>query len=439
MPPDEEEWSDSEEEFEEDSPVQLGVPDGPVESSADILDPVVSRIGGLPAFFAAPTLPPFESSQCKRCSNLMQMLLQIWCPFENSPNDRILYIWGCARGECQREKGSVRAWRALRFNQKYALKLERRQARQLEKEKAFAAAEAARKKAKDSAKVNPFSLKAPAGAAGGLGSSIFDDDEEDEKEDDSIDEIKNDVQDFSDSDDEGEVDALVEALASSSLEDSFWKAAPAYSPLYLSTVSEEPPAKSKVSIPKESDIDDEHKAKDNAWLSEGYENSLDIDHTFERFTRRIEPQGEQCLRYDLGGTPLPFGSDDVFETIFPVPKPTSQMVTKSAFVVPKAGPRRVYDASSVPRCSHCGGGRVFECQLMPNLISMLKSEHNYGDVGSRKQSQEERRRELEELLKSSKGGMEWGTCLIFSCEKDCGGEEGANGWFEEVVLVQWDT
>lgn len=43
-------WSDSDDEdlSEEETSVHLGVPDGSLDSSSDILDPAVSRIGGRP-------------------------------------------------------------------------------------------------------------------------------------------------------------------------------------------------------------------------------------------------------------------------------------------------------------------------------------------------------------------------------------------------------
>lgn len=46
----EDDWSDSDEDVLSDTEtsVQLGVPDGPIESSSDILDAAVSRIGGHP-------------------------------------------------------------------------------------------------------------------------------------------------------------------------------------------------------------------------------------------------------------------------------------------------------------------------------------------------------------------------------------------------------
>ncbi len=56
--------------------------------------------------------------------------------------------------------------------------------------------------------------------------------------------------------------------------------------------------------------------------------------------------------------------------------------------------------------------------------------------------QVEKSLEKNEVNKDEKCGMEWGTCLIFSCEKDCcreDGQEVKEVWREEVVYVQWDA
>lgn len=49
-PYDEDDWSDSDEEdvLDAETSVQLGIPDGPLESASDLLDAAVSRIGGHP-------------------------------------------------------------------------------------------------------------------------------------------------------------------------------------------------------------------------------------------------------------------------------------------------------------------------------------------------------------------------------------------------------
>jgi len=75
---------------------------------------------------------------------------------------------------------------------------------------------------------------------------------------------------------------------------------------------------------------------------------------------------------------------------------------------------------------------------MPNLINMLRP---VGEA-SKKLTDEERRKAVERALKGEdkdeKRGMEWGTCLIFSCSKDCYANE-MEGWMEEEVYIQWDV
>jgi len=93
---------------------------------------------------------------------------------------------------------------------------------------------------------------------------------------------------------------------------------------------------------------------------------------------------------------------------------------------------------------------VFECQLMPNIIYVLKSSQ---DSSSNSTSDAERRNELARVLLrqgsgkvvDEKTGMEWGTCLVFSCRDDCRIETGSTRnqaknecWREEFVLVQWE-
>lgn len=151
---------------------------------------------------------------------------------------------------------------------------------------------------------------------------------------------------------------------------------------------------------------------------------------------------DKFCRYELGGIPLPFASDDVFDKLFPKPLAPNMPVTKpDSMVTPPA--KRTYNPSSISSCPHCKGERVFECQLMPNLINILRNKNMLGPT--KPQTDEERRKEVEAMLKGGNSveltGMSWGTCLVFSCEKDCCEENGMplkNCWREELVLVQWD-
>ncbi len=55
---------------------------------------------------------------------------------------------------------SIRAWRGLRYNEKYAAKLEKKLAKQQEQKKAKTEAAAAEEASKTSPKPNPFSVRA---------------------------------------------------------------------------------------------------------------------------------------------------------------------------------------------------------------------------------------------------------------------------------------
>ncbi|TFK39378.1 programmed cell death protein 2 [Crucibulum laeve] len=456
-PPVDDDWSDSDDEVlsEVETSVLLGVPDGCVDVDTDVLDAAVSRIGGFPAFLPSRE-PSFSSSQCKICSSPMELLVQIWCPFEDSPMDRALYMWGCPRIGCQGKDGSVRAWRGLRYNEKYAVKLKQKLARKREKEKAKADALAAdAEKKKNAMKSNPFSMSAASTPNPfGLGAHVFgesspaltpasvnvpqaehDDDDEGDDSD-------------AESDSGSSEKSLLIAMASTTIAESPWKAAPSYPPLYLSTASEYLPPQPKAKLPPGVQVidpsdDDGKSGKDISWAVEPYENSLDMDYVFERFTKRVGYEGEQCVRYELNGTPLPFQSDKVFDTLFPAPATAPLPVTKPDFKVVHAQ-KRTFDSSAVPPCPVCKSKRVFECQLMPNLINVLRSKD--ADKAIRL-TDEERRKAVERALKGNnaneKRGMEWGTCMVFSCEKDCclndAGGGAKDSWREEFVYIQWDV
>lgn len=435
----EEEW-DSDEDYDDElqstttTSVLLGVPDGAVEEVDDLKDPLVSKIGGLPSFVKGIS-PTVESANCLNCSRPMELALQLWCPRENSPMDRALYVWACSRAGCQRQGGSVRAFRGLSYNAKYAKQLKRAEQKN--------AQPAAPDKEKSLKTQNPFSMnKAPTDA------NVFGTDFFAVPSASASDSAKEVVPE--DSDKEDEVSELADALHDTTLDLSKWQSMPSHSPNYLATVEEVLTSSTEPKLVGGQTTGD---GGDGGAGPETYENSLDTDQLFERFSRRVANEGEQCIRYELGGTPLVFQTDDVYRKLFPLSKSTSTTVTGAAFA-PSSTPKRRYEASSVERCSYCGKGRVFECQLMPHLISLLKPSSRLGGVEDPKQSLEERQKEVERLIKGIKGGVkpdevtgqEWGTCLVFACEDDCCIEKTEQGerwearacWREEVVLVQWE-
>ena len=78
---------------------------------------------------------------------------------------------------------------------------------------------------------------------------------------------------------------------------------------------------------------------------------------------------------------------------------------------------------------------------MPNIINVLK--HRGSSPQKPTLTDEERRKEVEKALKGEGGvehsGMEWGTCMVFACEKDCCGDNEKSVWREEVALTQWES
>ncbi|KAL8999620.1 MAG: hypothetical protein Q9169_001580 [Polycauliona sp. 2 TL-2023] len=138
------------------------------------------------------------------------------------------------------------------------------------------------------------------------------------------------------------------------------------------------------------------------WLS----GPAKADKTFLRFAARLAQNPEQVLRYEWCGQPLLYCKDDEVGKAFPSAS-TSGMSSSSGKVLP----------SRIPNCMNCGARRVFEFQLTPHAISELERD--------------------EEGLE----GMEWGTIVVGSCEKDCverGVEDGKVGWVEEWVGVSWE-
>lgn len=199
-PPVQDDWSDSDDEVlsEVETSVLLGVPDGPITTASDLTDAAVSRIGGHPVrlFFLHMYRLPIEcnfnsSRRSFRQMNRLSLPLIANCVLNpwsfwfrcGAPLKIAQWIALSIYGDVQRalvkgNKGgkscgcdlckyigmpsadgfmvSVRAWRGLRYNDKYAAKLEKKLARKREREQAKADAETQRKK--QASQPNPFAV-----------------------------------------------------------------------------------------------------------------------------------------------------------------------------------------------------------------------------------------------------------------------------------------
>ncbi|KAG9047719.1 hypothetical protein FS837_001683, partial [Tulasnella sp. UAMH 9824] len=245
-------YSDSDDESiheELETGVLLGLPDGIVTSKSDLFDPAVSRMGGLPLILTSDGFCTPDLLTINVHSITGHNALQIMSRANGTANPSLV----------------VRAYRSVKFNARFAAKLERQKEKVKEKEEAKrrAAEEEAKKKASTAAsstvKPNPFSLSSAAsGPSNPSFSSPFGSgnlfaapsapppssskkaDEEEEDEDDSDDDEPPAT--------EEEINELAEALestaidkqstAKSSANAAAWATAPSFKPLYLSSVSE---------------------------------------------------------------------------------------------------------------------------------------------------------------------------------------------------------
>lgn len=152
------------------------------------------------------------------------------------------------------------------------------------------------------------------------------------------------------------------------------------------------------------------------WQGETYEKQhlpRGVDKQFKKFTERVEFAPSQCVRYQFNGQPLFYSA---------LRSDQQKMI---------ASP-----------CKHCHGPRVFEFQLMPNVLSILPTtEYASRDQSAQKASIDGKAKHIDAktVLDSWNVGMEFGTILVFVCQKDChrGSIEDVS-YLEEVAIVQYE-
>ncbi|KIH56765.1 programmed cell death protein 2 domain protein [Ancylostoma duodenale] len=107
------------------------------------------------------------------------------------------------------------------------------------------------------------------------------------------------------------------------------------------------------------------------------------DSKFERFSRFLNLNCEQVLRYQRSGTHL---------------SGTPLLATD-----------RAPPPSEIPPCENCGAPRTFELQLMPHLLSLI-------DVDAMGQS------------------IDWASVYVFTCSRSC--EVANQGYAKEYIFKQ---
>lgn len=340
---------------------------------------------------------------------------------------------------------SIKAMRMLKHNVRWAAKLAKREEkRRMREERARKEREAEDERRRKERETNPFTMK-DSGGGGLFGASLFDEGEEmqdeapreggmDDDDDDDNDDDDDDDDSLSD-DDYNDEERLAEELSiKASLDEQRMQLADHWNhtashyttPLYLNTIPEVEPERDE-KLDAELEKRTPLVAADEG--GEAYEKmAIDgIDPVFERFMRRLGPEARQVVRYEYGGTPLPFtGTGPLYKRLWP---------------------NGDFDASSVPPCEQCGARRVFEVQLMPNLANLLRAEHLSDATEADGNAETRRQAEIASILglkgdnstpSDLRTGIAWSTAMVFVCSRDCC-RDAQEGYAVEHVCLQHES
>ncbi|XP_037676218.1 programmed cell death protein 2-like [Choloepus didactylus] len=329
-----------------------------------------SKLGGFPDALPGVLVP---RPVCGRCGQGLVLAVQVYCPLEGSPFHRLLHVFACASPRCG--GGGVRSWKVFRSQ---CLQM-REDAQDSQKQENGLAAEdwceGADDWGSDSEEASPPQVTS---GFGNYSNSAKDVD------------CTAQLQDLSLQDavlDAAHPTPPGEGLALPSV-------GPQFLPFYIGVVDEDDyvdfinldHAHSLLREYQQREGVDMEQLLSQSPSSDGdekYEKTIikSGDKLFYKFMKRIAACQEQILRYSWSGEPL-------FLTY-----PSSEV-------------------SELPVCSHCGSQRIFEFQLMPALVSMLKS--NDLDLS-----------------------VEFGTILIYTCEKSCW-PQNHQAPMEEFCIIQED-
>ncbi|KAM6153379.1 programmed cell death protein 2-like [Erethizon dorsatum] len=330
-----------------------------------------SKLGGVPD-----VLPGVAESrpECERCRQPLALVVQVYCPLEGSPFHRQLHVFACARPRCG-DRGA-RSWKVFRSQ---CLEVRGKETQDAQNQENDLAAEnwceGADDWGSDSEEVPPPHLTSGCG---------------------------------SDSNSAKDVDWTAQ-LQDLHLQDTYPSAAHSappgegmavstvmlqFLPYYICVVDEDDYS-DVASLDRAHTLLMDYQRREGVdveqLLSQSFSSDVDEkyektkiksgDQMFYKFMKRIAVCQEQILRYSWSGEPL----------FLTCPSP---------------------EVSKVPACSHCGSQRTFEFQLMPALVSMLRSANS-------------------DLL------VEFGTVLVYTCEKSCWPQNHQSP-MEEYCITQED-
>ncbi|KAI4894580.1 hypothetical protein NFI96_018800 [Prochilodus magdalenae] len=352
----------------------IGICDGPIEKKGGTFY-YTNKIGGNPDLISG---LPDEYNQCALCDGVLGHVVQIYCPLAASPYHRTINVFACTNLQCN---GKPESWKALRSQ---FLESEMKQPAESQGTDSLQAKQPAMSTTDWCDEADDWGMEA-----------------EDNKPENRSQASTDTAQPETDSITAGpDVSSRLQGLCLNGPGDREGAvpptAMPTFQPFYISVVEE-------TDLVGHNDLEHanrllrEYEEREGVAVGEigscegeggeeKYEKSeaKHGDAVFSSFMKRISLCPEQVLRYSWGGSPL-FISE------------TSSNVNQM-----------------VPPCAQCGSPRVFEFQLMPALVSLLRST----DL-------------------SSELALEFGTILIYTCRDSCR-TSGSNTPVEEFLFVQAD-
>ncbi|KAJ2488839.1 hypothetical protein IWW37_004467 [Coemansia sp. RSA 2050] len=499
--------------------VALGYSGGEMEGSDD-MDPFTCKLGGKPVWLdTSSPLPDHASVMCGQCGSEMVMLVQTYVPLSDSPYDRVLYVWACNRHACTGKAGAAKAIRAHLLNKGYALKLVKGSKPSTKRplksdEVAFGGSASSRTSAgaalfdfgsvwrtgaptvsttgrdglftgpifgaKDvvaTPSCRPGEWPGPTPEPGTTGSA-------------QLENVRShlDALTISQNTPLGTASDVVHERVE-------WPTSDAcLPPQYLEFDREQLvkdciPERYQAEIEQAleaafGDLGSKGKGKrpsdsSSEWADEKYERATrpkGTDAAFERFTSIVGQNPEQVMRYQFGGQPLLYTmQDSTARKLLSTTRTAHSMASgpnhgedddsgdddddsEDDGVSTRQRMRR-YSTADLPKCPRCNGKRVFECQLMPALLTVLPlSDHVAPEPAQASRSPalpSTGRLVGGRLLQTLDLGMEFGTLMVFVCENDChSGQTGTEylgqstssmnlfasaAYFDELVLVQLES
>ncbi|CAG8822823.1 24968_t:CDS:2 [Gigaspora margarita] len=414
------------------SQVLLGFSDGNIGLEEDI-DPYLSKIGGVPNWLIKSFPPPYDFIICKNCEKEMFLLFQGFIPLEESPYERIIYVWVCNQQKCMKCPGSFRAIRAHRLDENTIFNLGD----------------------------TLFSTQDMPSAMGGLDGMLFDNDNGADKLSANITSKSMlpkaqvvydfDVNHSSNTPTWSQIvagpaavnnvdsklhDDITTKLVISDVSEIFsnspWPEKIPFFPaqyLYITEeILEEKPDPNLKKYERYLNASLDNNEDDSFdWMGEKYEKSClprGVDKAFRKFSDRVSEWPDQCIRYEFDGQPLLYNQSD----------PTASLLLSS----PHGSVKQLKTSTQrLPKCPKCGSKRVFEFQLMPNMLCILPT----GEYATNSSEKKNGIKDSKCGIAQFDVGMEWGTIMIFTCQKDCetyNVSKDEVSYYEELVLVQYE-